>query len=70
MTPILGKVFEHVIRSRIAPKLKAVQADLQLGFTAGLTPGLASIIVMEASIEADDLGIPLLMCTLDVKKAF
>ena len=49
--------------------MKEVQANLQLGFTVGLTPGLASLIITEASTEAEELGVPLLMCTLDVCKA-
>ena len=46
------------------------QSSLQFGFTSGVTPGIASVLITEATVEAYDRGEPWYMCTLDAKKAF
>ncbi len=66
VTAILGKLFEYVILNRITIS----QSDLQFGFTKGLSPSMASLIVSEAKIEADLNGAHMYLATLDSQKAF
>ena len=68
ITPILSKLLEHILLSRVESAF--AQQDLQYGFTKGMAPAFASLIVTEALAEARDRKTPLYLVTLDVKKAF
>ena len=65
---ILNKTLEHIILNRISPCLK--QSKLQFGFTKGLSPALAILMVTEVIADARDSKHPLYIITLDVRKAF
>ena len=68
ITPLLGKVLEHIILERkYAP---APQHQLQYGFTPGRSPTMAALLCTEATAEAIDCRIPLYIAALDTKKAF
>ena len=68
ITSTISKALEHVILQRIRPCL--VQSHLQFGFTQGLSPTLAILMVNEAIAEAADNKQPLYAITLDARKAF
>ncbi|VDI23993.1 Hypothetical predicted protein [Mytilus galloprovincialis] len=67
VTPIIGKVHELCI-------LKKLQLqpgpDLQFGFTEGLCPLMASLLITEAKCEKLKNNIPLFITTVDVQSAF
>ena len=56
ITAIPGKVLEHMLKLRYDKVLLQNQSSLQFGFTQGLTPGLASLLITEAAAEAHELG--------------
>ncbi|MES9880886.1 MAG: reverse transcriptase family protein [Sedimenticola sp.] len=66
VTAVLGKLFEYVILERISIS----QSDLQYGFTKGLSPTMASLIISEAKTEVDLNRSTLYLATLDSQKAF
>ena len=68
ITPVLSKLMEHVILSRIS--YNQLQSPLQYGFTKGLSPTMAVLVVTEAISDAVDRHAPLYIAALDVKKAF
>ena len=70
ITPTDGKILEHIIKDRIKPVQLSNQDDLQLGFTEGLCPSLASLLMSEAIVEARENKENLFICTLDARKAF
>jgi hypothetical protein len=70
VTATLGKVLEHMIKKRIEPHQNLHQSTQQVGFTEGVSPAMAALMVTEAIAEAEDTGSPLFLCTLDAKKAF
>ena len=47
-----------------------VQSDQQLGFTKGLSPNMAALLVSEANVEALQNNELLFLATLDTQKAF
>ena len=47
ITSVLGKLLEHLLMSRVRALLRESQHDLQLGFTPGLSPGVAALICTE-----------------------
>lgn len=61
-----GKLFEYTVLS----KLKFEQSDHQFGFTKGLSPTMASLLVSEAKAEARLNHESLYFATLDSQKAF
>ena len=65
-TAIFGKLFEYSLLA----KLELSQSDLQFGFTEGLSPTMASLLVSEAKAEPQDKGTHLFIATLDSQKAF
>jgi hypothetical protein len=69
ISSIMGKVLEHILRSRWQP-LRDQQSHLQFGFTKGRSPAMASLLVSEADIEADEQKQCIYVCTLDAMKAF
>ncbi|MCG8048963.1 MAG: reverse transcriptase family protein [Candidatus Thiodiazotropha endolucinida] len=62
----LGKLFEYTVLN----KLKVQQSDHQFGFTKGLSPTMASLLVTEAKSEAHQNHESLYFATLDSVKAF
>ena len=69
VTPVLGKLFEITILPRIAENFD--QSTLQFGFTKGLSPVMAALIVSESRAEVKmNSSAPLLLVTLDSRKAF
>ena len=69
VTPVLGKLFEITILPRIAENFD--QSTLQFGFTKGLSPVMAALIVSEARAEVKmNSSAPLFLVTLDSRKAF
>lgn len=66
VTAIFGKLFEY----SLLEKLELSQSDLQFGFTEGLSPTMASLLVSEAKAESQDKGTHLFIATLDSQKAF
>ena len=61
-----GKLFEYSILG----KLNLYQSDPQFGFTSGLSPVMAGLLVSEAKAEAIQNRHPLFLATLDSQKAF
>jgi hypothetical protein len=70
VTATIGKVLEHIILKRVQPHQTQHQSQQQVGFTEKLSPSMAALVVTEAIAEADSMGSPLYICTLDAKKAF
>jgi hypothetical protein len=68
ITPILSKALEQVVLARIKNNL--YQSHLQFGFTKGLSPTLAILVVTEAIADSLDSKTPLYLLALDVRKAF
>ena len=68
ITPILGKVFEHILIKRF--NKVSSQSDLQFGFTEGRSPSMAALIVTEAITTNLDMKRPSYVAALDVQKAF
>lgn len=62
----LGKLFEYTVLN----KLKVQQSEHQFGFTKGLSPIMASLLVTEAKAEAYQNRELLYFATLDSVKAF
>jgi len=68
ITSIIGKLFEYIILDK-ANLTKLDQSDLQFGFTQGLSPGMAALILSEVFSEITGKQI-LFVTTLDSQKAF
>ena len=69
VTSVFGKLFEILLLTRMTD-LNHNQSDLQYGFTKGLTPTMASLILSEAEADAKMRKQPLYIATLDTQKAF
>ena len=69
VTSVFGKLFETLLLTRMTD-LNHNQSDLQYGFTKGLTPTMASLILSEAEVDARMRKSPLYIATLDTQKAF
>jgi hypothetical protein len=67
ITPILGKILEHVLLQRLKNVLPA--NDLQYGFTSKRSPLMAAVCVTEAIAQASQKN-PVYIVTLDAAKAF
>ena len=70
VSSVIGKVFEGILRERHNAALLENQDDMQCGFTKGLSPLMAALIVTEAESEARRIKRPLFTGTLDATKAF
>lgn len=69
VTPILSKLFEYTLLHRLSTSLD--QSPLQFGFTEGLAPLMAAMLVSEARAEVKaNTKAPLFLVTLDSRKAF
>ena len=69
VSSILGKLFETVILNRLE-ELNKDQSQLQFGFTKGLSPTMASLILSEGILDSIQKGEPLYIAALDTQKAF
>ncbi|MES9879604.1 MAG: reverse transcriptase family protein [Sedimenticola sp.] len=69
ITSVLCKVFEVVLLKRMVG-LNEDQSEMQFGFTKGLSPTMASLLLSEAVIDARNNREPLYIATLDSQKAF
>ena len=61
-----GKLFEYTVLN----KMNIVQSDHQFGFTKGLSPNMAALLISEAKAEARQNNEQLYLATLDAQKAF
>ena len=71
VTAIIGKVFEYALLDKLTVMgLNRNQSELQVGFSEGLSPGLGSLFLSEASYEAHIRRAPLYIAPMDSQKAF
>ena len=69
ITDLLGKMFDTVQeKRRLSQGVK--QSPLQFGFTKGLSPTMAALILSEAITDAKENHKDLYVATLDTQKAF
>ncbi|CAC5380617.1 unnamed protein product [Mytilus coruscus] len=68
VTSVIGKVFEYIILNK-ANLMKSGQSPLQFGFTQGLSPNMAALILSEACSEISGKK-TIFVSILDSKKAF
>ena len=68
VTPVIGKVLEHSILAH--QPIPAAQNQLQYGFTAGVSPVMASLCFTEILAEARNTKQLVFMASLDAQKAF
>ena len=66
VTATFGKLFEYALLD----KLKFAQSELQFGFTEGLSPAMAGLLVCEAKADSQDNKTHSYVATLDSQKAF
>lgn len=66
VSPVLGKAFEYSILN----KLNLEHSGHHFGFTSGLSPTMAGLLVREAKTEAIQNRNPVFLATLDSQKAF
>ncbi|KAK3097352.1 hypothetical protein FSP39_008944 [Pinctada imbricata] len=66
----IGKVFEHVILRKIEEKLPSEQSSLQFGFTKGMSPLMAALVLSETIVEGIENNVPVYLAYLDTQKAF
>ena len=71
VTAIIGKVFEYALLDKLTVMgLNRNQSELQVGFSEGLSLGLGSLFLSEASYEAHIRRAPLYIAPMDSQKAF
>ena len=70
VTSLLSKLLEHTIAEREELVAKMEQNKLRFGFSEGLSPTTASMIVTEVTAEYKDQGLPTYRAALDTAKAF
>ena len=70
VTSLIGKVFEHVILDKIQACLPRAQSSLQFGFTKGLSPLMAALVLSETIVESYESNRALYLGFLDTQKAF
>ena len=67
---VIGKIFEKLVQAKIIDKLDSKQSKLQRGFTKGIPPTNAGLLLTEAIAEALDDNFPLYFVFIDASKAF
>ena len=70
ITALMGKVVEHLIQALIHDILQSSTSDLQFGFTPGLSPTMATLVLYEALATAKANKTTILAGALDAQKAF
>ena len=68
--PVIGKVLESVLKNRIQPLILSSQSEIQRGFTSGVSPLNAALVVEEVTRECKDRGERVHLIFLDAKSAF
>jgi hypothetical protein len=68
VTSIQGKIFEYVLLAKLNLRSDN-QSEMQFGFTPGLSPNMAALVVSEVCAETSSRE-PLFITTLDSQKAF
>ena len=69
VTSVFGKLFETLLLLQLT-EMNHDQSDMQVGFTKGMTPTMAALLLSEADNDARTQKKPLYLATLDAKKAF
>jgi hypothetical protein len=67
---VIGKIFEKLVQAKIIDKLDSKHCKLQRGFTKGVPPTNADILLTEAIAEALDDNFPLYFVFIDTSKVF
>ena len=70
VTSLMGKVLESCLKTRLDKILGGSQNALQRGFTEGVSPLYAGLLISEAFFEAKDGKNQLILQTFDAEKAF
>ena len=70
ITSIFGKVLEHICLQLGEKDISENQHGLQYGFSKGLSPSMASLLVTEAIVESREMKSSLYICSVDARKAF
>ena len=70
ITALMGKVVEHLIQALIQDILQSSTSNLQFGFTPGLSPTMATLVLYEALATAKANKTTILAGALDAQKAF
>ena len=70
VTSLIGKVFEHVILEKVESCLPTAQSSLQFGFSKGLSPLMAALVISETIVESYETNQALYLSFLDTQKAF
>ena len=70
VTSLIGKILEACLKTRLDDVLGGSQNALQRGFTEGVSPLHAGLIISEAFFEAKDQKSELMLQALDADKAF
>ncbi|MEW8544512.1 MAG: reverse transcriptase domain-containing protein, partial [Candidatus Thiodiazotropha sp.] len=68
--PVMCKLIDSIIKTRIVDQLDSTQSSLQRGFTSGTSPLNAALILEEARRESKDQKKPFILVLLDAKSAF
>ena len=68
VTSIHGKIFEYILLEKSEID-NSTQSNMQFGFTKGLSPNMAALILSEICTEISDKN-TLFVTTLDSQKAF
>ena len=66
VTAIFEKVFEYALLE----KLHIAQSEMQFGFTEGLSPAMAGLLISEAKAKSQENKTYIYVATLDSQKAF
>ena len=67
---IVGKILERVLQNQTKYMMEAQRSKRQRGFTNNSSAVNAALIISEAQNEANNIGEPLKLVTLDASKAF
>ena len=70
VTAILGKVFRKVFEYAFLEKLHIAQSEMQFGFTEGLSPSTADLLISEAKVKSQENKTHIYVATLDSQMAF
>ncbi len=70
LSTIIYKLIEAICIIMFEIDISEKQFDLQVGFTKGVSPFLASLLITEALADAYDCCTEVYACTLDAQKAF
>ena len=70
ITSVLSKLLESIFKERHQVIQSCLQDDMQMGFTAGLSPLMCALIITELTNESSLLKQPLYFASLDGVKAF